>query len=80
MPKIDFTQVVTAQTRAAEALRHDLLAQLEAAQSHLSTTDWKVIRATERGIALDEETRKARDSARDRIDTIRAELSQTTGG
>lgn len=58
---IDFTQVVTAEARAAEEAR--LSAEAEA-RALLAATDWYLVRKVETGAAVPSEVLDARNAAR----------------
>jgi hypothetical protein len=62
MPKIDFSQVITAETKAADDGR---AAAQAGARALLARTDWYLVRKIETGAAVPRAILDARKAARD---------------
>ena len=71
---IDWSQMIAAESRAAEARRERVETELTAALAQLAETDWMVIREAEEGVPLPEDTRAARKAARGVASAARAAL------
>lgn len=72
MSKIDFSQIIPAGAKASL-----LEEEIVLATALLAETDWMVIREAEGGTAMPDETRAARQAARDLISKLRKELETT---
>ena len=73
MPKIDFSQTITAEAKAEaerEAVRQ---AERLSARAYLADTDWYVARFTETGKPIPEDVMKSRQAARDVINGKKGE-------
>jgi hypothetical protein len=64
MLKIDFSQAITAEARAAEELARSAAAARAEALAYLASTDWMVVRQAETGEAVPEDVLARRAEAR----------------
>lgn len=64
MPKIDFSQAITAEARAAEEQARSAAAAPAEALAYLASTDWMVVRQAETGEAVPEDVKASRQAAR----------------
>lgn len=75
MSNIDFTQVKTAEAKAAEAEAERLQADYDAAVAYLCETDWYVVRKTETAAAVPADIEQARAEARKRASDCKDALA-----
>lgn len=75
MSNIDFSRMLTHETRLVGAHRERLEAELATAEADLAASDWQVIRAAEGGPAMAPGLRDARAAARATISRLRADLA-----
>ena len=64
MSNIDFSNIKTADIKAAEAAQAEQEAINTAARAYLESTDWYLVRELETGVPTPQEIRDARQQAR----------------
>lgn len=64
MSNIDFSNVKTAEIKAAEAAQAEQEAVNTAARAYLASTDWYLVRELETGVPTPQEIKDARQQAR----------------
>lgn len=69
MSKIDFSRIVTAAERSAQAEAEDLKRRTAEAVAFLASSDWLVVRQAETGEPIPEDISAARAAARKLLST-----------